>query len=323
MTTDIFFFSGLGTMGRIILVLAIAVAAHLTVRVIHHLGHRLLSNEAILRWTKFRTVAGLVTSILVFALYFVTIGLVLREFGVSLTAYLASASILGLAIGFGSQGLVQDVVTGVTTIFSDLFQVGDLVEISGQTRLVQSIGMRFTILLNPLGAQVFIPNRTLANVIVYPCGYIRCYADITLSSKEEVAKQMLNKIEVVTQGFVLQFQGIIRDKPEIEPSTSTPVGRPFVRVKFRIWPGRSGPIESTYKQEIIQTLKTLDTDYAEWMVSINNEVSETPVAIRPFRLPRANLHSSIFVTVIASTFLLQDVDLWVLPPLFWQVVFSA
>lgn len=89
--------------------------------------------------------------------------------------------------------MVQDVVTGLTVILTDLFQLGDLVEISGQTELVQSITMRFTILLSPLGPQVYIPNRTLANVIVYPRGYVRCYADITLSAQEDTAQKMLRQ----------------------------------------------------------------------------------------------------------------------------------
>jgi len=286
MITNLFSFTGLGTGERIALVLVIAILIHLSVYGIRRLVQHLLSIDAMLRWTKLRTLVGLGTSILVFSLYFGAVGLVLREFGVSLTAYLASASILGLAIGFGSQGIVQDVVTGLTVIFSDQFQVGDLVEISGQTGIVQSIGMRFTILLNPLGAQVYIPNRTLLNVILYPRGYVRCFTDITLSSDEDTARQMRARVETITQGFVQQFPGILRDKPEIEPPTSTPAGRALVRVKFRIWPGRSGPIESAYKQEVVQTLKTLDSGYAEWMVSINNEVSETPRVIEPFRLPR-------------------------------------
>jgi len=286
MTSDLFSFSSeLSTTQRIFLVLAIAATAHLTVLTIRHLMRRLTTTGAILSWTKFRTLTGLITSTLIFTLYFITAGLVLREFGVSLTAYLASASIVGLAIGFGSQGLVQDVVTGLTVIFSDLFQIGDLVEVSGQIGLVQSIGMRFTVLLNPLGAQVFIPNRTLSNVIIYPRGYVRCLADISLSNEDETAKQMLAKIDAITQGFVKQFQGIIRDKPEIESQVTTQAGRVYLRVKFRIWPGRSGPIENAYKQEIVQALKALDSDYADWMVSINNEVGEEPTTIQPYRLP--------------------------------------
>lgn len=165
-----FLLTELGTTERIALVLAIAAAAHLSVRGIRYLAQRLLSADAMLRWTKVRTLTGLLTSTLVFTPYFGAVGLVLREFGISLTAYLASASVIGLTIGFGSQGVGQDVVTGLTLILSDLLQVGDLVEISRQTGLVQSISMRFTSLLNPVGAQVYIPNRTLSKVIVYPRG---------------------------------------------------------------------------------------------------------------------------------------------------------
>jgi len=143
MKIESFLFSGLGTTERIAIVLAIAAAAHLCVRLIRRLTVRLSSTAAVKRWAKLRTLTSLLTSITVFSLYFGALGLVLQEFGVSLTAYLASASIIGLAIGFGSQGLVQDVVTGLTVIFSDLFEVDDLVEISTQTGTVLSIGMRF------------------------------------------------------------------------------------------------------------------------------------------------------------------------------------
>ncbi len=279
-------FAGLDVPTRVALALLLVVVAHLIVYLVRRAGHRMLSTEALLRSTKLRTIAGLLTSIAIFALYFGTIGLVLGEFGVSLTAYFASASIIGLAIGFGSQGVVQDVVTGLTVILSDLFRVGDLVEISGQTGVVQNIGMRFTTLLNPLGASVYIPNRTLTNVIIYPRGYVRCFADITVSADNELQRQMLARIDEIMRGFVEQYRGILRAEPEIEPPASTPAGRRFVRIKFRIWPGRNPPIEGIFKSEIVQALKALDADYADWMVSVNNEISETPTAIEPFRARR-------------------------------------
>ena len=287
MTIESFSIESLAATERVALVLTIAIAAHFFIRVFRRYTYHLLSTEAIQRWTKLRTLAGLMLSITIFSMYFGALGLVLHEFGVSLTAYLASASILGLAIGFGSQGLVQDVVTGLTVIFTDLFQVGDLVEISGQTGIIQSVGMRFTALLSPLGAQVFIPNRTLANVTIYPRGYVRCYGDITLSADQDMAQQMLAKVKAITQGFVEQFPGILRAAPDIGQPRTTPAGRVFARVKFRIWPGRSAAIESAYKQEIVASLKVLDPDYADWMVSINTEVSETTATVQPYRMSRA------------------------------------
>ncbi len=276
-------FAELGTPLRIGLALVLLASAHLVVYLVRRAGHQMLSAEGLQRWSKLRTIAGLVTSIAIFTLYFGTIGLILGEFGVSLTAYFASATIIGLAIGFGSQGVVQDVVTGLTVILSDLFHVGDLVEISGQTGVVQNIGMRFTTLLNPLGASVYIPNRTLTNVIIYPRGYVRCFADITVSAEPDLQQQMLARVDEITRGFVEQYRGILRAEPEIEPVAATPSGRAFVRIKFRIWPGRNPPIDGIYKNEVVQALKALDSGYADWMVSVNNEISERPTAIRPFR----------------------------------------
>lgn len=280
---NVFALNELGTAERIVVVIVIAIVAHLGVIAIRRLSQRLMTAEAMLRWNKLRTLAGLIVSALVFVLYFGTVGLILQEFGVSLTAYLASASILGLAIGFGSQGIVQDVVTGLTVILSDLFQVGDLVEVSGQVGIVQSISMRFTTLLNPLGATVVIPNRTLSSAIIYPRGYVRCFADVTLSREKDLGREMRSRVEAITASFVDEFSGIMRSQPEIEANQTMQSGRVYMRVKFRIWPGRSDPIKDAFKPEIVASMKALSADYADWMVTINNEVSESPILLEPFR----------------------------------------
>jgi len=171
------------------------------------------------------------------AAYFV----ILKEFGVSLVAYLASASVMGLAIGFGSQGLVQDVVTGLTLIFSDLVDLGDIVEISGQTGIVRQIGMRFIVLENYLGAEVSIPNRTVTNVIKYPKGYVRCLADITLSNDPALASRMEERIDLLISSAFEQYTGIFLAPPSKEARIKTSSGKEFLRIKFRIWPGRGEP----------------------------------------------------------------------------------
>ncbi len=118
---------------RIFIIAAIVVGLHLLVILVRRISNKWMSSQVSAKLSKSRTISSLTTSALVFLLYFSAFGLILSEFGVSLKAYLASASILGLAIGFGSQGFVQDVVNGLTVVFSGLFDVGDMVEISGQT----------------------------------------------------------------------------------------------------------------------------------------------------------------------------------------------
>jgi len=157
------FFHGImgieSTLGRILVIMFLALGSHVAVIFVKRVGRFLLSITSPKPHEKLISLASLTKSFIIFFLYFGAFGLILRELGVSLTTYLASASVIGLAVGFGSQGLVQDVVTGLTLVLSNLINVGDMVEIGGQTGTVHSIGMRFIVLKNAFGAEVFIPNR--------------------------------------------------------------------------------------------------------------------------------------------------------------------
>lgn len=268
------FLNNLALPWRLAAFAGIAVATHLVVILVRQFAQRAFLSQQVSRHQKLRSIATLTTSALVFTLYFLAVGFILREFGVSLTAYLASASVVGLAIGFGSQGIVQDVVTGLTFIFSDLVDVGDLVEISGQTGIVKAITMRFVELGNAMGATVFIPNRTINNVINYPRGYVRCIVDITLrgddASRDAIEATALRLMSQVQQ----QFPGIQMREPSSEGRIKFDAGKEILRIKFRIWPNREKPIETTYYQELISELKQIVPDYQPWMVSISYEVEK-------------------------------------------------
>ena len=188
----------------------------MTAIAVRHFSNRFKSLAMGARLSKPKTIVSLGTSMLVFVLYFVAVGLILKEIGVSLKAYLASASIVGLAIGFGSQGLVQDIVNGLTVVFSGLFNIGDMVEISGQSGIVRSFGIRFTIIETPLGARVYIPNRTITNVVRYPRGYVRGFADITLPSEPKIARQAEAKVAAIVNSLFEQFPGVLLTAPSIE-----------------------------------------------------------------------------------------------------------
>jgi len=262
---------------KIIVILGVMVFTHLAVVIVRKLSKKLIADQIRSSHPRIKTIASLTTSITIFTIYFGGIGLVLKEFGVSLTAYLASASILGLAIGFGSQGLVQDVVTGLTLIFSNLLDVGDMVEISGQVGIVRSIGVRFTVLENSYGAEVYIPNRTITNVLNYPQGYVRCMVDITLSNDSSISSQMEGKVTFIVSSTTQQYPGIFLKPPSIEGHLKTNSGRELFRVKFCLWPGRGVVIETSFKQEVIQSLKVFDPSYADWMVSVNYDVEKKSI----------------------------------------------
>lgn len=280
-------FGGESSAGRrLLLIVVLAVIAHVLIEGASFVSERIiaLSQQRRIRFVsgqpKFVTLLRLVVNTFIWAIYFVAIGLFLEECGVNLTAYLASASVIGLAISFGSQGLVQDMVIGLTLIFSDAMDVGDMVEIAGTVVVVgrvQEIGLRFTKVVNLYNQVVFIPNRTVANVSRFPHGGIYAYVDVPYPAQADRA-QTLRLVHTLTHGLWQQFGGIILGEPTIDPRAVTGEGGwEFLRVRLVIWPGQGTLIETAFRQQILRAMKALDPDYADWQVVVTYRASAGPV----------------------------------------------
>ncbi len=260
--------------GRILLIIAISVGAHILVVIIKRLSKFFFKSVAEKSGAKVMSVVSLLTSIVVFMIYFLAIGYILKSLGISLTAYMASASVIGLAVGFGSQGMVQDIVTGFTLIVSNLIDIGEMVEINGQIGIVESIGMRFVVIRNAMGAQIYFPNRNINIVINYTKGYVSCIVDIKSPGDPEMRKSFNELVDKSVKSVHEKYPNILRSSQQKEKIVKTSTGKEYKRIIFRIWPGRGAPIESTFKQELIQELKTIDPDYSDWMISVNYEIEK-------------------------------------------------
>ena len=263
---------------RVLLILLLALLAHVLVKVISLISERAvtLTQRHRLRFVaqqpKFVTLLRLIANTLTWSIYFIAIGLFLQECGVNLTTYLASASVIGLAISFGSQGLVQDMVIGLTLIFSDTMDVDDMVEIVGSAVVVgrvQEIGLRFTKVINLYDQVVFIPNRTVANVSRFPHGGIYAYADVQFPAGADREKTTRD-VRAIAYGLWHEFDAIILGEPAVDPARTAPDGGwEFLRIRFVIWPGQGNLIETTFRQQILQMMKTLDPHYADWQITVH------------------------------------------------------
>ncbi|HKW28186.1 MAG TPA: mechanosensitive ion channel domain-containing protein [Verrucomicrobiae bacterium] len=275
------------TLTRILLILAVALIVHVLVKITRHLSEWFINKSQaqknplgfVTQQPKFITLTRLVVSAITFVIYFFAIGLVLQEFGVNLTFYLTSASVVGLAISFGSQGLVQDIVIGLTLIFSDAMDIGDLVEIFGATSVigrVEEIGLRFTVLRNFYNQVVFIPNRTIANVSRFPYGGVYAYADIQIPEGVDRPKAV-EAAANVARGMWRQFGAIILSEPTWgDVETAEGGGWSFLRVHFKIWPGQGSLIEMTFRQQMVSAMKTLAPNYADWQVAVTYRAMTAP-----------------------------------------------
>ncbi len=264
---------------RLLLILAFVALIHVTLRLVRFISEWLIkkihatrsANDFVAQKPKFMTLVRLLANTVTFLIYFFALGFFLEEFGVSLTGYLASGSIAALAISFGSQGLVQDMVIGLTLIFSDAMDVGDMVEIVGAAIVigrVEEIGLRFTKVLNFNNQRVFIPNRTIANVSRFPHGGIYVYADVQIPSglAPEKAVQI---VEGLTRGMWRQFDGIILGEPVVGGVERPPdAGWEFIRVHFTVWPGQGNLIETTFRQQTVNAMKPFNAAYADWQIPV-------------------------------------------------------
>ena len=253
---------------RVLAILVIAVAAHVAVVIVRRVV-RTLARSKRAEYSKIQTLSHFAGSVMIFVLYFTSAGLIFRELGVSLTAYFASATVIGFAVSFGSQGLIQDVITSLTVIFSNLLDVGDMVDIGGQVGIVERIGIRYTVLVNLSGARVFVPNRNVANVVNYEAGYVRVYLDARIPPAEEKAGEALARLKVVGTSAFEQFRGAMLLPPEMLSPMETSAGHSFARFKFRMWPGQGAIVETAIKQLVVAEMRAIDPSYVDAFVVVH------------------------------------------------------
>jgi small conductance mechanosensitive channel len=227
--------------------------------------------DFVTRQPKFITLARLIVSIINFIVYALAIYFIITlEYPNDSTfkTYLTSAAVIGLALSFGLQGLVQDVVTGITIILSDTMDVGDTVDLmNGVIGRVERVGLRFTKVINFYNQEIFVPNRDIANVSRYPHSGLSAYVDIQIPVKAD-QNAVVETIEKVAKGVQQQFNAIILEEPVFGKIQATPGNWNYLRVRFVIWPGQNAIIDTVFRSQMVNTMKTFDSTYADWQVVV-------------------------------------------------------
>ncbi len=143
-----------------------------------------------------KTLLKLLENSLSYVVYFSAILAILSDF-MDISGLLASAGVLGLAVGFGAQSLVKDIISGFFIIFEDQFSVGDYIRIGEAEGTVMEIGLR-TAKLEAYGGEVYIiPNGNIAEVINYSINNGLAIMDIKIDYHTD-----MNKAEQLIQQFI-------------------------------------------------------------------------------------------------------------------------
>ncbi|OZS78988.1 mechanosensitive ion channel protein MscS [Tetzosporium hominis] len=132
------------------------------------------------------TLIKLLQNGLTYIVYFAGILAILSTVNINVAGLLAGAGIAGLAIGFGAQSLVKDIITGFFIIFEDQFAVGDTVMINQSNGTVQEIGLRTTKIKTYTGELHIIPNGNISEVINYSIFNSLIMVDVSVAYESDV-----------------------------------------------------------------------------------------------------------------------------------------
>ncbi|PNZ08371.1 mechanosensitive ion channel protein MscS [Staphylococcus equorum subsp. linens] len=140
-----------------------------------------------------KTLIALVQNVVAYVVWFIVLTTILSKFGISVGGIIASAGVVGLAVGFGAQTIVKDIITGFFIIFENQFDVGDYVKInsSGTTvaeGTVQSIGLRSMRINTITGELTTLPNGSVGEITNYSVTNGESMVEIPVSVEEDIDK---------------------------------------------------------------------------------------------------------------------------------------
>ncbi|NGZ76601.1 mechanosensitive ion channel family protein [Saccharibacillus alkalitolerans] len=242
----------------------IIVLAQIAIRIVYKIIDRALlrqtkesgENKFRVKPRRFVTVGRLLKNMVSIVLNFVMLLLIISELGYNLAPLIASAGVVGLAIGFGAQSLVKDVITGFFIVFEDQFAVGDVVQIATYKGTVEVIGLRTTRLRNWNGEVYAIPNGTITNVTNFSLADAKAVIDIPMA-----AARPLDEAMHLIGGALVK----VRDNsekvltvPEILGVQAITTGEYTLRIAVSCSPNAQAEVESLIRGEIKRALERDD-----------------------------------------------------------------
>ncbi|PKQ91894.1 mechanosensitive ion channel protein MscS [Paenibacillus sp. BGI2013] len=202
---------------------------------------------------RFVTVGELLKNATSITCNFIMILLLLSEINIQVGPLLASAGVLGLAIGFGAQGLVKDVITGFFIILEDQFAVGDVIQTGTYKGTVEVIGLRTTKLVSWQGEVHIIPNGAIASVTNYSMSNslavvdIPMKADLSLDESVHLVKKSLVGIEERDLNIV--------KVPDVLGIQSMSTSEYVVRIVAECMPNSRASVERQIQGDVKKTLE--------------------------------------------------------------------
>ena len=195
-----------------------------------------------------KTLESLTKNIISYIYSFILIVTILELFDIRVTAILAGAGIVGLAVGFGAQGLVSDVVTGFFILLERQIDVGDEVTIGLIKGTVEVVGLKTLQVRDYDGSLHFIPNRQIATVSNHSRGTMRAMVEIKLSAEDNF-ELITMVIQDICRRMAEENEDIVLG-PDILGIQEIGISDFTIRIVARTTNGQQAYVERVLRQQI-------------------------------------------------------------------------
>ena len=230
-------------------------AATIAVKVISHAVSRLLSRtiredmfpSKTDRNRRIRTLDSIAGAIISFIVWITAIIMIMNLIGINTAPLLASAGILGVALGFGAQSLVKDFITGMFIIIENQYRVGDYVEIQNVKGTVKAVTMRTTVVQDADGSIFHIPNGSIIVTGNHTMGNNKVSVEISASTETdiELLQKIINKTGIA-QAKLPEFKDLILEPMQFSRVKEIIGGVVKIRISGKVKSGMQNEIKSKF-----------------------------------------------------------------------------
>lgn len=209
---------------------------------------------------RLRTLEGLARSLATYVLLFLTAVTVLSQLGINVAAIVAGAGVVGLALSFGAQRLVRDILTGIFLLLEDQFRVGEMVTLVGTAGLPQfhgtvlEMGLRVTRLRDLSGKLLTIGNGDIAAVINHQRGPLKATVEVGLAPDVSLdrARAVISETSLPDELF--------SGPAEVEGVTVLEKDRVVLRITAPSEPGKAPEAELALRQLLGEALRKAELE---------------------------------------------------------------
>lgn len=244
--TDLLYLIGYKGARIVAIIIVAAVIGRLSGLVVDRLFHPPDGAQKFLEEKRARTLSALLKTIIRYTLYFLAAILILQEFSIDTTSIIASAGVIGLALGVGAQGLVKDFITGFFIILEDQFAVGDYIVSDTMAGTVEELTFRITKLRDASGVLHIIPNSAISRVSNYTRGQMQAVINIPVAYEADIDKVIALLGEAARE---IARMPEVQDGPKVIGVVDLRPGEVIVRIVAKTVPLEQVKVETAFRHK--------------------------------------------------------------------------